>query len=259
MKRLIVNADDLGISARRNAGILEAHLRGIVTSSSLMARGPAGADALTRLKSAPGLDIGLHLNLSEGEPGLPGHKTLVDSSGRFLGKVEARRRAREGLFDPSEIERETASQIETLRAAGLAVSHLDGHQHLHLYGSVAEAVARTAARLDVRWIRLPADTEEYRKLCPVAAGCFRQYGLASPDHFAGSALSGRLDFDSLIETIRGLHEGVTELMVHPGLADTADGFSGPDRERELAALSDPRLRSLLLQAGVELTSFAGLQ
>ena len=106
MKSLIVNADDFGLSPRRNAGILEAHLHGIVRSASLIANGAAWKDAIRLLKDASDLDVGIHVNLSEGEPVVPGHRTLVGPDGRFHGKEETRKFAALWRLDPGEIERE---------------------------------------------------------------------------------------------------------------------------------------------------------
>jgi chitin disaccharide deacetylase len=269
VKSLIVNADDLGAGPRRNEGILLAHRRGIVTSASALVQGPGFRHALDLLRSCPTLDAGLHLNLSEGEPLLPGHRTLVGPDGRFWGKEEARRRALQGLFDPREVERETDAQIASLHDAGVRVTHLDGHHHLHVYGVVAEPIARTASRRGLRYVRRPGDTfgvdgprderlDEYRRLGQEARKVYEAAGLRSTDHFGGSALSGRLDETTLVETLRSLPDGRTELMVHPGYADAAEGFAGPDRETELRALTAPGLRPLLQDLGVQLRSFETL-
>jgi predicted glycoside hydrolase/deacetylase ChbG (UPF0249 family) len=274
MKWLIVNADDLGISDRRNQGILEAHRKGIVTSASLLPYGEAFAGALKILRATPSLDVGLHLNLSEGEPLVLGHKTLVGPDGRFWGKEEARRRAREGLFDPAEVEREAEAQIDLLRQARLTPSHVNGHQHIHIYGALPEAIARAASRHGVRCFRCPADTmipplavldqerlaqvEDYRRHALRAAEVYGRAKLRSTEHFGGVALSHHLTLENLMAVLKELPAGLSELMVHPGYADAEDGFSGPDRERELRALTDPRLKILLRQQGIELTSWAKL-
>lgn len=266
MKSLIVNADDLGAGPRRNEGILLAHRRGIVTSASALVQGPAMRGALDLLKSCPTLDAGLHLNLSEGPPVLSGHRTLVGPDGHFWGKDEARRRALEGLFDPREVERETGAQIDVLRDAGVRVTHLDGHHHLHVYGAVAASAARAAAGRGLRYVRRPGDTfgadvpgderiEEYRRLGREAWKVYEAAGLRSTDHFIGSGLSGRLDEARLVETLRRLPDGLTELMVHPGYADAAEGFAGPDRETELRALTAPGLPRLLKDLGIRLGDF----
>src|SRR5687767_14262121 len=105
MKWLIVTADELGHSSKRNQGIIDAHCKGIVTSASMLAYGPAFREAVKIAKALPKLDIGLHLNLSEGEPLVLGHKTLVNPEGRFWGRQEARQRIKDGAFDLKEVEK----------------------------------------------------------------------------------------------------------------------------------------------------------
>jgi predicted glycoside hydrolase/deacetylase ChbG (UPF0249 family) len=273
MKWLIVNADDFGWSAKRNAGIMEAHRRGIVSSASILVYAPGYREAVKMAKLMPELDVGLHLNLSDGEPLVLGHKTLVGDDGRFFGKQEARRRAAERLFDPDEVAAETEAQVAALQEAGLKVTHVDGHQHLHVYGTLADPISRVAAKRGIRCFRAPDDklvppgfddaarlaqVEEYRQAAYRSIPVYARARMRSTENFGGVALSGRLDADSLVAALRGLPEGLTELMVHPGKADAESGFDGPDRERELAALTDPRLRPLLKELGVQLTHFGKL-
>lgn len=273
MKWLIVNADDFGISAKRNAGIIEAHRRGIVTSASLMAYASAFREAVKYAKACPALDLGVHLNLSEGEPVVLGHKTLVGPDGRFWGKEEARRRAKDNLFNLGEVEREADAQIDVLQQAGLKITHLDGHQHIHIYGALPDPIARACGRRGIRCFRCPADKlrppveippekekrlEEYRVAAHRATEVYAGFRMRSTEHFAGIGLSGYLNLENLITAIKQLPEGLTELMVHPGYADTPDGFTGPEREAELRALTDPRVKILLKQQGVELTNFGKL-
>jgi len=273
MKWLIVNADDLGISERRNQGILEAHRKGIVTSASLLAYGPAYTGALKLVRATPSLDVGLHFNLSEGEPLVLGHKTLVAPGGKFWGKEESRRRAKDGLFDPREVEREAEAQIDLLKQARLNVSHINGHQHIHIYGALPEAISRAASRLGVRCFRCPVDTmvgpvvmdpermtqvEEYRRHALRAADVYGRVKMRSTEHFGGIALSHHMTLENFIAVIKDLPAGLSEIMVHPGYADAKDGFPGPDRERELRTLTDPRLKILLQQQQVQLTAWSKL-
>ncbi len=273
MRRLIVNADDLGISEAANRGILESHRRGIVTSASMLATGRAFPEAVERTREAPGLDVGLHFNLSEGRPIVDGHKTLVDAGGGFLGKQEARERARTGGFDPSEVESEADEQLRKLKAAGVPATHIDGHQQIHIFRCVAEGVARAAARHGIRFVRCPDDqlappapldgeraaqVEDYRLNAREAMTIYSRSGLRTTDHFGGIGLSGFLTNASLATTLRALREGLTELMVHPGYAEGTGGFRGPARERELEALTDPAIATLLRDEGIGLTHFGKL-
>ena len=262
MKRLIVNADDLGVGERRNDGIVEAHLRGIVTATSVIVNGDAFDHAVDLLGKTSSLDAGLHLNLSEGRPVGEGYRTLVDADGDFFGKEEARRKADEGAFDPDEIERETEAQWKRLVEQGVEPSHIDSHQHIHIYGKVFEPVVRVARNHGVRFVRLPDEPsdgtermEEYRTHVEKAKAEFPAGGV---DAFFGMTLTGCMSRERVLELVENLDEGVTELMVHPGFADEPAGFSGPDREGELQVLTAAGLRHQIEVAGIELVRFRDL-
>jgi predicted glycoside hydrolase/deacetylase ChbG (UPF0249 family) len=274
VKQLIVNADDFGVSDLRNAGIVEAHRKGIVTSASILANGQAFPGAVEIARETPTLDIGVHLNLSEGPPLVAGHQTLVREDGLFYGKRDARERAKAGLFRLEEVEAEAAAQIARLKKAGLEITHGDGHHHIHIYGSLPQAIAAAAVRGGIRYLRLPVDAmvpkeladrsraaqvEEYRRCSLKASEIFTHHGLRSPDFFGGIGLSGILTVETLVAAVRGLPPGSAELMVHPGYAESERGFSGPAREQELKELTHPGLKELLQNEGVRLTRFRDLQ
>ncbi len=274
MRWLIVTADELGLSAKRNQGIVEAHCRGIVTSASMLAYGPAFREAVKIAKALPALDIGLHLNLSEGEPLVLGHKTLVTKDGVFWGRTEARILARENKFDLREIEREADAQIDTLKSAGVKVTHLSSVDHLHIRGNLAQALALVSKKHGIRCFRCPADqvrppslkldaerlaaVQEYHDSALNAVTTYAQQRMRSTEHFGGAALTGHLTPDLLVEALRSLPVGLTELMVHPGMKAAESGFEGPDREAEMKALTDPRLKPLLKELGIGLTHFGKL-
>ncbi len=274
MKWLIVTADELGHSSKRNQGIVDAHAKGIVTSAAMLAYGPAFREAVKIAKALPRLDIGLHLNLSEGEPMVLGHKTLVGPSGSFLGRQEARRRIKEGLVDLREVEREADAQFETLKQAGIKVTHLSSIDHVHIRGQLASPLAMVAKRHGVRCFRCPADkvrppsltltpervaaVEEYRQSALNSISVYASQRLRSTENFGGAAISGKLTAELLIETLRNLPEGLTELMVHPGIKAAESGFEGPEREEEVRALTDPRIKPLLKELGIGMTHFGKL-
>lgn len=259
MKRLIAHADDLGLTKAGNDGILKAHLQGIVTSASLLANGPALEDALRRLP--PSLDLGLHLDLSEGRPLIRGHRTLVRADGRFHGKAEARRLALRNHFAPGEVERETLAQIDRLLDSGLNLTHLDGHQHLHVYGALAVPVARAARKRRLRWVRLPADVHphpalrkerrrqilDYARLASAARPVYQAAGLRSVDAFAGSSLSGAWTLGRMAAFLASVRPGITELMLHPGT-----------HENERRVLTHERLPLLLNEQVIRLAHFGNL-
>jgi len=245
MRWLIVTADELGLSSKRNQGIVDAHSKGIVTSASMLAYGPAFREAVKVAKALPRLDIGVHLNLSEGEPLVLGHKTLVNADGVFWGRQEARRRAREHLFDLREVEREAEAQIETLQTAGIKVTNLSAVDHIHIRGNLSESLSLVCKRRGIRCFRCPADkvrppslkldaernaaVQEYHQSALNTISVYAAQRMRSTENFGGAALTGHLTPDLLIETIRTMPVGLTELMVHPGLKAAESGFEGPDR------------------------------
>jgi hopanoid biosynthesis associated protein HpnK len=176
MRRLIVNADDFGFTAGVNRGIVEAHCRGVVTSSTLMANGPAFSDAIQLARTVPQLSVGCHVVLIDGQPMLDPKTiaSLVDqnnadpneadqNSGRRHPDAARFRdgigtfavRAITGRLDPLEIEAEATAQIRKLQAAGIAVSHLDTHKHTHLFPRVLRPLLRAGAVCGVRALRNP--------------------------------------------------------------------------------------------------------
>jgi predicted glycoside hydrolase/deacetylase ChbG (UPF0249 family) len=274
MKWLIVTADELGLNPRRNQGIVDAHCKGIVTSVSMLAYGPAFREAVKVVKALPKLDVGIHLNLSEGEPQVLGHRTIVNQDGVFWGRQEARRRIREGLFDLREVEREADAQIDVLKKAGVRITHLNSNDHVHIRGNLARSLAIVARRHGIRCFRCPADrvrppslrldperaaaVEEYHQSAINSISVYAAERLRSTENFGGAAFSGFLTPELLLETLRSLPVGLTELMVHPGLKSAEQGFEGPEREAEVRALTDPRVRPLLKELGIGLTHFGKL-
>jgi len=278
VKRLIVNADDLGADEGRNEGIFEAMRAGVVTSASILPNGPALGHALDGIRSGgfERVSFGVHLNLSEGRPLSRQLATLTGPDGGFLGKAAAHRllmrKGHQALEE--DIAAETALQIARLRDAGVDVTHIDGHQHVHVFPAALRTVAETAGGLGIRRMRIPDETippggdgaaadlpEEARRFSILGRGARESLGglgLASSDHFRGRLLKGRLELRGLLLLIETLPEGTTELMVHPGRVPDRgpfSAFSSADRERELEALLHPRFRLALQAAGVVLVSF----
>jgi len=277
MRRLIINADDLGADEARNEGIFEAIEAGVVTSASLLPNGPALGHALERIRSGgfERVSFGVHLNLTEGRPLSEGLERLSGRDGNFLGKAAAQRllmRTGDEALEKA-IGAETARQIARLLDAGIAVTHLDGHQHVHVFPAALRAVAAAAERRGIRRMRIPEETfppgddvpadllEEARRFSALgreARTFLRGAGIVSSDHFRGLALKGRLDLGRLMELVGALPGGTTELMVHPGRVPDRDpfsAFSSTDRERELEALLNPRFRLALEERGVVLVSY----
>lgn len=278
MKRLIINADDLGADEARNEGIFEAIRAGVVTSASILPNGPALEHALGKIRSGgfEQVSLGVHLNLSEGRPMARDLSCLTGPDGNFRGKAAAHRLLMTAgdVSLQIDIAREVALQIERLLDAAIGITHVDGHQHVHVFPSALRTVADAAKSLGIRRMRIPDETmapgqegvrsdllEEARRFAALgmeARKALAGTGIVSSDHFRGLTLKGRLELEGLLKLIETLPDGTTELMVHPGRVPARDAFSAFSsgaRERELEALLDPRFRLALDKAGVVLISF----
>ena len=281
MRRLIVNADDFGLHAAVNRGILAAHTEGIVSSTSLMAGGAALDDAVRIAKQCPQLGVGVHLTLVGARPVLPVAEvsSLLDEAGDFYGSYPLFiKRFLRGKIRLAEVERELAAQIDRVRMAGIQPSHLDSHQHLHVLPGIGGLVLDLARRFSIRAIRIPAEPVAFIGATPATVGrlagrggltmlanLFRQHaaaaGIRTSDHFFGMLAGGQLTEPALLAILRRLPPGDSELMTHPGFADEslADAFRWDyqwDAERQ--ALTAPAVRALLAERQIRLISFREL-
>lgn len=242
-RQLIVNADDFGFTQDVNAGIIEAHERGIVTAATLMPTGAAFADAVERTRAYPALDVGCHLVLV-GAPGLPANVAALAAA------VAAKRLPILDIL---------RAQVETIMRAGLRPTHADTHKHTHLLPPVFEAVARVAEEFGIPWVRRPLPAPWFGRVLERIPA---RYGLRMTDHFAGFRLTGRFGAAELVRMIERLPPGLTEFMCHPGRC-TEELRRAPtrlkeSRQREVAALTAPEVRQALGASGVRLVSFREL-
>src|SRR5205814_8142973 len=140
MKRLIVTADDFGRDVAVNKAVEDAHTHGILTCASLMVGAPAAADAVERARRLPSLRVGLHVTLSDGKPLLPGSR-LARRNGNF--ETDAARAGVRYFFQPGirrALAEEIRAQFEAFRTTGLALDHVNAHQHLHLHPTIARLI-----------------------------------------------------------------------------------------------------------------------
>lgn len=281
MRRLIVNADDFGLHESINRGISEAHRQGIVTSASLMAGGAAFEDALQVKQDCPGLGIGVHLTLVGGRPVLPLGRveSLVDGQGRFFSSyvVFLARFLRMGVR-LAEVEQELAAQIEKVIAAGMKPTHLDSHQHLHVFPGISGIVLQLARRYSIRAVRVPAEPllffggnfpgagRVFGRSVLTALSCqFRRQaraaGIAATGHFFGMLAGGQMTESSLLSIIRQLPEGESEIMVHPGLLDetlAAEYEWGYHWDAERKALCSSEVNAEIDRQDIRLISYQEL-
>jgi hopanoid biosynthesis associated protein HpnK len=289
VKTLIVNADDLGWTEGVNRGIAEAHQSGIVTSASLLANGPAFQEAVELLKSLPNLGVGVHLNLSDGVPVTERARveSLVGADGEFHGGPEKLlvRIVRRKL-DVNEVEQEWDAQIGKIREAGLKPTHIDGHKHVQMLPGLFEIALKVAKRHGIGAVRVSLESPE---LClALLAGCddraavwmqgaraqgFRlvwrksrrqaeESGIATADYFCGIAQTGALTKEGVLQLLRSLPDGTTELMCHPGNADEALRQTATrlqdSRQKEIEILTDPEIRNLVASQGIRLIDYGSV-
>ena len=239
-KRLIVTADDVGLHRGMTEGAIRAHREGIVTACSIVANGAAFDDAIARLRETPSLEVGVHLTLVE-ERSLTGMRFPRSYAGFVLGRK-----------DFAAIERELRAQIERVLSAGLRVTHLNGHQHLHMWPGVFAIATRLANEYGISYVRRVRDRGG-------RGGIVRRLSIAALNAFGsgGSTIgvmeAGHLTADRIIDLLSYVH-GTTELVTHPGVG--VDGYSHwrYSWDVETAALCDPRVRQAIADAGIELVT-----
>ena len=268
---LVVVADDFGLTAATAGAILEAHHGGIVTATSVLALAPGALGLVPLLEDAPDLGVGVHLALVGEDPPLLSAReipTLVDARGRL---AESWRRLLPRLalrrVDPGDLRRELAAQVDAVAAATRArhLTHLDSHQHLHLWPSVAAVVIDLAREHEIGRIRVPRPTGGGLRaagLTRLAAGLDRRLGeagIARTDRFRGIDEAGGWSAAGLEGALAQLADGrgSVELNVHPG------AVSDPERGRyawsygwgaELAALTSPLVREAVVRTGFTLAA-----
>ncbi len=270
-RRLIVNADDFGLSCAVNRGIIELHTAGLITSASLLMNLPATADALARTAGSD-LDIGVHLNLTVGPPLVGAAPSLVGPDGRFETAGPIVRRLLSGRLRLHEVEREWAAQIEAFLATGRQAAHLDSHLHLHALPGLTGVVLRLARRYGIGAVRLrghglilhqalpllPAWLAARWRLALAPRWC-RPAVLTSDHLLVLTAMGPRCTQGAVAALLRRLPAGLTELVTHPGYVDDElcrlDALQG-ERERELRLLRSDAWQALLADSGLQLTTYA---
>jgi hopanoid biosynthesis associated protein HpnK len=290
MKRLIVNADDFGLTLKVNRAIIDGHHSGLVNSASLLANGEAFESAVAMSRQAPRLGVGVHLNLTEGKPVTPPSSisSLVSGQGFFARKpVNLWRAMILGRVSTADIEKELRAQIEKALAAGIVATHLDSHKHVHALPMLGRMTIRLARQYGIpairrvveRWSALScllgrfphAKTRLFRQLlnsCMLAVVSrgwsreLRRAGIACAEHFYGLTPTGFLDEELLREILCHLPDGTSELMCHPGFVDEALRQTPTrlleQREVEYQALTRPAIKLLAKDLGVQLINYGDL-
>jgi hopanoid biosynthesis associated protein HpnK len=280
MKRLIVNADDFGLHESINAGIIQAHREGCVTSTTLVAGGNAFDQAVMLARQNPNLGIGVHLTLVGLRPVAHSDvRSLLTRGGSFWPDyLSFTRQYLKGRINPVQVETELRCQLQKVARSGIKISHFDSHQHLHVLPGFPKIIGRLACEFGIKQVRIPAEpfgflsTDNWswgRVLgrtaltgCALWAGWqYHNRQFRNPDHFFGMLSGGRTNRRNLLAILEKLPEGTTEIMVHPGLDnETLDAAYhwGYQWQAELEALRSPEVLALLKQKQIALINYRDL-
>lgn len=285
MRRLIVNADDFGLTAGVNRAIVEGNRTGVVTSATLMANAQASAGAIELAKAQPELKIGCHVVLIDGAPITANLPTLTNGSSHFLSSLKKFAVAAvRGQIAPEEIQREVEAQIRTIQVNGVTLTHVDSHKHTHMFPHVLRPVLRAAKACGIRAIRNPfeplrswpgitvfrtpglwlrsAGVMVFQMFASEFRRALNEEGMVSTDGTVGIAVTGLLDQQKLLCILEAIPDGTWELVCHPGYADADLRAAGTrltkSREVELSALTSGETRNALLHNQIQLISYADL-
>jgi hopanoid biosynthesis associated protein HpnK len=279
LKRLIVNADDFGLSPEVNAGIIRAHRDGILRGASLMVAEPSARAAAELARDNPALDVGLHAVVCQGRSILDSSRlgAAVSASGEFRDSpVSAGMRY---FFDRSmraAMTDELRAQVERhLELIGY-LNHIDGHLNFHVHPLFADILVNLAVEYKVPCIRLPrervmttlwlrqdnamrklVESAIFRTLSRRASRMMAERGLTSTDALFGLHQSGHLNEDYVVGVIDCIRDGTTELYFHPA-ADIGGVPPSAAAQLEVEILTGPRVRDAIARNGIELTTFADL-
>lgn len=236
VKKLIVNADDFGLTNGVNAGTVKAFKNGIVCSATLMVNGEAAEEAFELVKENPKLGVGIHLVLTFGRPISKKLKNIVDANGDFLKQSVLRERE----IDLEEVEVEFRAQIEQFTSNGITPTHIDSHHHVHMIEEIFPLVIKLANELGI----------------PVRDSS--EHDVKFLDGFYGNDLT----VDSLVNLLESNKDKETvEIMVHPAEVDELlKGMSSYSaaRENELEILTSDEIKKYLDINGIELINFTNI-
>jgi predicted glycoside hydrolase/deacetylase ChbG (UPF0249 family) len=274
--RVVVTADDFGLSSTVNEGIVVASRRGIVRNTALLVNFADVAASVASLRDAGDLDVGIHLNLTSGPPVSKADQvpSLLGRGGTFPGLPGFLARAALGRIRRGEVRREWEAQIELGIRLGCRFTSISGHQHVHMLPQLVGLTAMLARSYGIPVVRLsryhtaggigPRRFKVWALLpCALAARrIFRRQGILHNDYLLGiSPVSAERALAGLCAAVRRLPDGLGELVCHPGYADSTlkerDGYTA-GRIVELDVLTAPQLGAALRSNGIELTTFRDL-
>lgn len=248
--KVIVNADDFGLTLGCNKGIIKGINEGIITSTTVMVNMPYAFRGIRELEAINFKSIGVHLTLTCGKPTLPVDKvpSLVDDSGNFY-----RRRAQ--LFPKmnlKEVELELHNQIKLFMSSGLKPSHLDSHHHIHMYDGLREVVCKLAKMYDLPLRYANEETKEYLK----------ENKILTTDGFTMEFYDDMATIDTIKKNLTGFDGNTIEFMVHPAYVDEellSLSSYNTNREKELEILTSKSIIKWLKENNFELIGYHQLK
>lgn len=267
-RKIIVNADDLGLSEGINNGILECFLNGVITRASIIACGSAFNHAVSLLRLNPSLTIGIHLTLIEENP-ISNHsavKSLINSQGTFYKNYKIfLLKYFLGQIKLSEITNELEAQIKKVFDSGLKINHIDSHQHIHMLPGIFHIVGNLAKKYNIKSIRIPkAYAWKMKSIKEISLTCLAQIckkeqlklGIRNYNNFWGFNQSGNIKKEELINFLDNLMPGTTEIMCHPGYVDSEYNCRYShwhyNPEGELKVLTNPAVKEFIRKKGIEM-------
>ena len=266
MKQLIINSDDYGRTPEISRGIREAHLRGVVTSTTCMMNIPTTAeDIAVALKETPALGLGVHLVLTMGRPVVApeGGSSLTDENGNFFKYAQLLHQL--PALNIDEVKREWRAQIEAfIKAAGRRPTHLDSHHHSsyfspELFRAMLELAREYGCAIRFTFAGdISRELEETNERLPEL---IKDFNPRHPDRFVVDFYDKRATYEELLNVINNLPDGRTEIMCHPGYTDAAfaqESVYNDQRDRELKILTDPSIKTAIETNGIQLITFADL-
>lgn len=280
-RKLIVTGDDFGLSVPINEAITKAHQTGILTTASLMVAAPAAADAISRARELPLLNVGLHLVIVSGTPCLSPAEIpdLINAQNElFSNPVTSGCK----IFFLPKVRRQLAAEIraqfEAFKKTGLRLDHVNAHKHLHLHPTVLDMIIQIGKEFDLKAVRVPDEPplkalinnrkewiQRYARwlfLKPLATRMRRQLkanNIQYNDFIYGLHDSGHMNVDKLIRILSHLSPGLTEVYSHPatqGQDNVDPAAAGYEFEDEYKALIHPRVRRTVDKFSIELTGFS---
>ena len=279
MSRLILNADDFGLTSGVNRAVIELHRAGALTSATLMARAAATEEAIELACTTPTLGVGCHVVLVDGEPVLSPQRisTLVKphsgrfhpTPGAFLGALFM------GRIRSSEIEAETAAQIALLQSKGVKLTHIDSHKHTHIFPAVLRPMLRAAKAAGIHAVRNPfepawsrratrgaglirrSEVSLLRLLEPAFRRIVAEEGFATTGGALGVLATGSLNAATLDALLGHLPSGTWELVTHPGYND-GDLARAHTRLQASREMERKALASLIWSDEIERIDFSRL-